>query len=1763
MAFLAILTLIGLQTQSLKSPLDFAKRELAIAAGARRGDIDLVVQPGKQREAYTIQAKNGKVRIIGTDQTGAMYGAFEFAERLRNEGEKAWATNATGSPYLAERGLNLFTTLPWDYQKNDTDYDPAALTDPNRWWFQNDDYWTTLLDLMAKSRLNWLDIHGMWDVSVTDAPNLYAYFVTSPSFPKVGVSDAIKKKNLDRLNKVITMAHQRGIKVSLMAYQASMRIPQNPNPPYPNDEATVYKYTKEVVEQMIRRAPGLDAIGFRIGESGKGESFFKCYGEAVKASGRDIPLITRSWITTKQNVLPLARASKDFTVEIKYNGEQWGAPYMVAGGRVANWYSYSFEDYLSDSGVRETDGGVRGKVDPNSAPRSPLPVPRALKMWPGNLAEHSERWPAQPYKIVWQVRANGTHRIFPFYNPDWVRRSIQCMKIGTATGYTIEGADAYYPKSPDYYLANPADKAFTWIHQRDEMYWKTWGRLGYDPTVKDKVFDAEAKRMLDSSELVDAWKRASTLVAKAFMGFSLGPDHRSHAPELEWSGDSNAFIQGQGFDSHAYMPINEMFANRLTGGLDSRMTLLQLADELLADVRQIPNLSSYASSSNLEAKEIANAVSLQTALGKYYAYRFRSAAQVAGTESGVYEHREGLSELPFAVAAQAFGLLATNPAYRPFTERLRMHTNTFRWADEEKKVQAESNRVNGMPLKIHDPAEQVVSPGGVAGKLTWQPDGKEIVCQLDVGPDSPLLRPKDFAIGGSRGGGEGLGERSRRESSVTERSDAGGTPAVLGSPLLRPKDFAIGGSRGGGEGLGERSRREFSLTERSDAGGTPAVLGSPLLRPKDFAIGGSRGGGEGLGERSRRESSLTEMSYAGTNHPAATNALTKDAQRAWLLIKPLPSSTYFHRVPMKRVGDCFEVRVRREPSGYAIAAEADFGDRIVRYPHARTEMPFLYVPSLSAPTPQIYNADEAMRYFDPKSIDPKNYGGMLIGTRAGGFFSRFDNATKRKLLDPVSRGMRLVILQQDFTRYRLDWLPTSLGIETGNWTTFDPDGQLGLEKVDTDAIMWQRFKPSNGWEVFGNGGLARMRVGDGEIWVCSARLMQRMHIPSAAKAFVRLMSLGGKSKPTILIDSNSEGADWSSSCHPDLMNSHDIPFLTLGEVIAKEQGMNSFKPVPGPVSAEDVLEGRGSQIANAFLRGQVVKASKRTRPTTLAAFEKERVRRKTELMKSLGLDPMPPKTPLNARETGRIQREGYHIEKIVFESRPRFFVTAHVYVPSAPGRHPVIVNVNGHWAHKKNEDRIQLRCMFQALQGYIAIAIDSPGHSFEGNSLIERRPEGEHNDWFLIQGGTNTTGYYVWDAIRALDYMATRNDADMEHIGITGASGGGLATLYAFAADDRYDAAVPVVYMASLELAPDNGCLCNHVPGTCQVGDRSDVIGIQAPKPVYIMGAQVDGEFPPDATLLTREKMAKEWSLFGKAADTKVQIFAGGHDYNQTMREASIGFFDKVLKGKGDGSPVKQPPLEAINSEDRQLLVLDPPAANERTMRDLSRDYLDRAPKDVSVEQALAVNGGIPKRTPLKYRESPVQESIALFPGSDIPAIPADLRTVTFESEPGLVTPGILYVPDDLVHTLIIVVSDAGKTGARGLPVPSGKGVANLHLDILGTGELKNIELRYPIYLGRSVAFTGGWQIVRAAEAMAKYAKRIEIVGHGPLSSQAVMWAGLMNPSFVKVTGMGCLKSWQEVFDRDVTPFAVQPRAHLLGSLASLRAKVKNGEWSP
>ena len=203
-------------------------------------------------------------------------------------------------------------------------------------------------------------------------------------------------------------------------------------------------------------------------------------------------------------------------------------------------------------------------------------------------------------------------------------------------------------------------------------------------------------------------------------------------------------------------------------------------------------------------------------------------------------------------------------------------------------------------------------------------------------------------------------------------------------------------------------------------------------------------------------------------------------------------------------------------------------------------------------------------------------------------------------------------------------------------------------------------------------------------------------------------------------------------------------------------------------------------------------------------------------------------------------------------------------------------------------------------------------------------------------------------------------------------------------------------------------------------------------------------------------------------------------------------------------------------------------------MRDLALDALKSAPSEISAADAIAVNGGIPEKTALNLKS---WESDGR-------------RYMTFESEPGLFTPAI-----QVGSKLRIIIDDAGKATAVA------KGESGIYLDILGVGELGGIEVRYPIYLGRSIAFMGGWQIVRLIDALNARGRDVEIVANGPISTQAVMWAGLMDPTIGKITAQGGLERWEDVFKPGVSEYAVQPRANYCGSLAHLRSLVKNATW--
>ncbi|NQT41114.1 MAG: acetylxylan esterase, partial [Planctomycetes bacterium] len=182
----------------------------------------------------------------------------------------------------------------------------------------------------------------------------------------------------------------------------------------------------------------------------------------------------------------------------------------------------------------------------------------------------------------------------------------------------------------------------------------------------------------------------------------------------------------------------------------------------------------------------------------------------------------------------------------------------------------------------------------------------------------------------------------------------------------------------------------------------------------------------------------------------------------------------------------------------------------------------------------------------------------------------------------------------------------------------------------------------------------------------------------------------------------------------------------------------------------------------------------------------------------------PQRTPLEAQVVAREDRDGYRIEKIIYQSQPRHYVTAVLYLPEAEPPYPGVLVPCGHSANGKGYDGYQRVCILLATNGMAALCYD-PIDQGERYQLLDDKGK-------PVEGGTiahclagvgaillgrNTATYRVWDGMRGIDYLQSRPEIDPRRIGCTGNSGGGTLTSYLMALDPRIQAAAPGCYLTS------------------------------------------------------------------------------------------------------------------------------------------------------------------------------------------------------------------------------------------------------------------------------------------------------------------------------------------------------------------------------
>ncbi len=353
----------------------------------------------------------------------------------------------------------------------------------------------------------------------------------------------------------------------------------------------------------------------------------------------------------------------------------------------------------------------------------------------------------------------------------------------------------------------------------------------------------------------------------------------------------------------------------------------------------------------------------------------------------------------------------------------------------------------------------------------------------------------------------------------------------------------------------------------------------------------------------------------------------------------------------------------------------------------------------------------------------------------------------------------------------------------------------------------------------------------------------------------------------------------------------------------------------------------------------------RKTPEQIAEYQKHL---REKFIESIG--GLPERTPLNPQVTGVVRRDGYKVEKVIFESQPKHYVTGALFVPD-PNRfkppYPGVIEPVGHSFTAKAHEIYQSVGALLALNGMVALVFD-PIDQGERGQMLSQWPSlsGTKAHTNLGVGsmllGRNTARFEIWDGMRAIDYLQSRPEVDPTRIGCAGLSGGGTQTSYLMALDERIKVAVPACYLTSFDrlfatIGPQDAE--QNIFGQLTFGmDHADYIMMRAPKPTLICAAT--GDFFDISGTWTSFRYAKRlYSRMGYAERVDLIEHDGGHGYHVPLREATTRWMMRWLLGKDE--PITEPPIELLSEKEIQctpdgLVML---LIGAGSTYDLNRDY--------------------------------------------------------------------------------------------------------------------------------------------------------------------------------------------------------------------------------
>lgn len=390
-------------------------------------------------------------------------------------------------------------------------------------------------------------------------------------------------------------------------------------------------------------------------------------------------------------------------------------------------------------------------------------------------------------------------------------------------------------------------------------------------------------------------------------------------------------------------------------------------------------------------------------------------------------------------------------------------------------------------------------------------------------------------------------------------------------------------------------------------------------------------------------------------------------------------------------------------------------------------------------------------------------------------------------------------------------------------------------------------------------------------------------------------------------------------------------------------------------------------------------------PESIEQWEQRREYVRRQILVATGLWPMPTKTPLNPVIHGKIEGDGYTVEKVYFESAPGFFVTGNLYRPTnIQGKAPGVMLAHGHHKdarldltadntlrnliadgaerfERAGRSTYQSQCRQLARMGCVVWQWDMLGDSDSiqlsrelVHGFAKQRPEmNTTKDWGLFSPQAeshcqNVMGLQTLNAVRGLDFLLSLPEVDPERVAVTGASGGGTQTMILAAIDDRIKLSFPVVMVST---SMQGGCTCENASLLRVNTGNVEFAALFAPKP---QGMNTANDWTKEMATKGFPDLQKLYTAYGK--QDNVFLKRGEHfphNYNAVTRSAFYTFLNKHFK-LGFQAPVVEDDFDPLSPD--QLSVWDekhpaPKAADPDFERNLLAWFTEDAEQQL---QAIA-----------------------------------------------------------------------------------------------------------------------------------------------------------------------------------------------------------------